>query len=72
MEITRDNTRTRHESYDEYEVSQLIVLLDIGEKLTISVNDVVVKEYTAKYINTHFNLGFQDKGEKINLEQKHP
>lgn len=68
MEIRRDNTKTIHDSYDEYELSQLIVLLDIGEKLTISVNDVIIKEYTAKYVNCHVNLGFQDKGIKIDLE----
>lgn len=69
MEITTNTTKTTHESYDEYDLSQLIVVMDIGEKLTISIDDVVIKEYTAKYINCHFNLGFQDKGEKINLEQ---
>ena len=72
MEITRDNTRTIHDSYDEYELSQLITTLSVGEKLTISVNGVVIKEYTAKYVNCHFNLGFQDKGLKIDLDKLSP
>lgn len=73
MEITRDNIETIHYSYDEYELSQLIALMSIGEKLTISIDDVVIKEYTAKYVNCHFNLGFQDKGLKVQrneIEQK--
>ncbi len=69
METTTDTINTIHDLYDEFELSQLITKLSIGDKLTISVNDVVIKEYTAKYINCHFNLQFQDKGTKIDLEQ---
>ena len=72
MEITTNTINRTHDSYDEYERSQLIVLLNIGEKLTISVDDIVIKEYTAKYVNCHFNLGFQDKGLKIDLDKLSP
>lgn len=69
MEITTDTIETKSEIYDDFELLQLIVLMDIGEKLTISIDDVMVKEYTAKFSNCHFNMQWQDKGEKINLEQ---
>lgn len=69
MEITTDTIKTKDELYNEFDLSQLIILMDIGEKLTISIDDVVVKEYTAKYVNCHFNLVFQDKGIEIDLEQ---
>lgn len=69
METTTDTTKLVDELYNEFELSQLIALMDIGEKLTISIDDMVIKEYTAKYINCHFNLIFQDKGTKIDLKQ---
>lgn len=68
MEITTDTKETINDSYDEFEKTQLVAKLPVGEKLTISIDDIVIKEYTAKYINCHFNLIFQDKGEKIDLE----
>ncbi len=59
-EIDKDN----HPKYDDYELSQFIVELDVGDKLEISVNGTKVKEYTARYVNCHVNAVFQDKGIK--------
>ena len=65
-EIDKDN----HPKYDDYELSQFIVELDIGDKLEILVNGKIEKEFIAKYINCHMNAVFQDKGIKKKNSEK--
>lgn len=65
MEITKDKIiKQAHDSYAEYELSQFIVKLDVGQTLKVSVNDTPIKEYTARYIKCHIDMTIQDKGIK--------
>lgn len=65
MEITKDEIVTSiHDSYSEFELCQFIVKLAVGDTLEISVNGQSIKTFIAKYINCHFNMDIQDKGEK--------
>ena len=50
--------------YDEYQQRQLVVDLDVGETVTVLVNGVEIKSYTALFSNCHFNMVIQDKGEQ--------
>ncbi len=53
-----------HTGYDEFNLQQFIVELDVGDKIEILVNGTKEREYIAKYINCHMNAVFQDKGVK--------
>lgn len=73
MEIKNEElvNGSEHQYYTEFEGKQYIVELDIGETLFVGVKDVQgniiplsLREWTAKYINSHFNLQWQDKGIK--------
>ena len=77
MEIKTDEmiSTATHFQYDEYERKQLIIELAKGETLTIIVKDIKgeiipesIKEYTAKFINCHFNMQWQDKGIKKEIK----
>ncbi len=71
-EIDRSNELNKipHIAYDEFELSQFIVELDVGDKIEILVNGKKEKEFTAKYINCHMNARFQDKGIKNKVVKK--
>ena len=65
MEIKTDKIiKSNHEDYIEFEQSQFIVGLIVGEKLEIFIDGIKIKEYIAKYIDCHFNMTIQDKGVK--------
>ncbi len=65
MEIKKDQIdKTEHEKYNEFELSQFIVELAVNDKLEILINGTKIKEYIAKYVDCHFNMVIQDKGEQ--------
>lgn len=73
MDIKKDEIvpDSRNEKYTEFERKQYIVELNVGETFFCGVKDAQGKifplserEFVAKYINCHFNLQWQDKGEK--------
>ena len=65
MEITKNEAvLNKHMGYDEFDLQQFIVTLDVGEKIEIFVNGKKEREYIAKYVNCHMNAVFQDKGVK--------
>lgn len=64
---------SEHSKYTEFEQKQLICTLEKGETLILKImskEGTEIEEskqlpaYTAKFINCHFNLVFQDKGKK--------
>lgn len=71
MEIKKEEIVEVSDSvlYTDYDRQQFIVDLDVDEQLIIQVKDKtgeVIKEkiFTAKYVNCHFNLQWQDRSEK--------
>ena len=59
----------KHDSYDDFLLTQYIINLDIGDKVKIQTfdkNDKLLdeKEFIAKQINCHINCQWQDKGIK--------
>ena len=65
MEITKNEAVLQtHTGFDEFDLQQFIVKLDVGDKIEIFVNGNKEREYVAKYINCHMNAVFQDKGMK--------
>ena len=65
MNITKNEAvLNTHNGYDEFDLQQFIVKLDVGDKIEILVNGKKEREYIAKYINCHMNVVFQDKGVK--------
>ena len=65
MKITKNEiVEITNTKYDEFDLQQFIVELDVGEKIEIFVNGKKEREYIAKYINCHMNAVFQDKGIK--------
>lgn len=72
MKIAKDNlvNDSRHQNYSEFDRQQLIVdEIQPTEKIKIvgvdtTGKETVLKVFTAKYINCHFNGQWQDKGTK--------
>ena len=56
-----------HDSYTEFEKSQVTIELAQNDIVEIVVNGTVLKKYTAKYINCMIDMIIQDKGEKVIL-----
>ena len=59
----------KHDLYDEFELQQIILNLEAGERVVVQGfdkdnNKVFKKEFKPKFINTHLNILFQDKGAK--------
>ena len=76
MEIVKDENLEYEKWMDYYEQAerkQYIGNLDVDESVTIITKDkdgkiVNTKTFTAKFINCHFNLQWQDKGGKATEE----
>lgn len=69
MELLREQHVTEKENFTEFDLTQVIGKLDIGESVTLTyIDSEDVKQertFTAKYIDCHFNFAFQDKGLRI-------
>lgn len=75
MEIKTEQEVEEYENnfYIDFENAQISVKLNKDEVLKIQVLDkdtnvLLTRTYTAKYINTHFDLRWQDKGVKSEEE----
>lgn len=71
MEISKDTVSepVLQDWYVDFEQSQLIVKINTDEKIKVQVldkDDQVLHEriYVKKFLSTHVNLVFQDKGVK--------
>ena len=66
MEILREQHITEKENFTEFDLTQVIGKLDIGESVTLTyIDSEGVKQertFTAKYIDCHFNFSIQDMG----------
>jgi aspartyl aminopeptidase len=65
MEIIKQDKITKfHPNYDEYVQSNMVIQLEQGETITLSVNGVELKTFTAKNINCSVGITLLDKGVK--------
>ena len=65
MEITRNQILNNDsEIYDDFELHQLTVSLDVGDTVDIVINSEVVASFVGKYIKSHIDLKYQAKSEK--------
>lgn len=60
----KDEELNSHIHYDEFTQTVYRQLLDIGDAVEIRINGSPIKAFTVKYVNAHFHITFQDKGEK--------
>jgi len=75
LKILTDKTidSSEIEKYSEFLSNQLIIQLEKNETAEVKIFSAEGKElfatkYLAEYINTHINIAFQTKGEKIETE----
>lgn len=70
MEINEKKIVNKHTNYEEFELQQFILNCeDKTERIIIQAFDkdntkVFDKEFQPKFINSHLNIQWQDKGEK--------
>lgn len=60
-----------HDSYDDFNLKNLVIILAQGEKIVITTHDkegIEIPEYTREFVaiheNSHANIIFQTKGVK--------
>ncbi len=70
MSELKTNETTIHNKYKEFYLIQKIIGLNIGEKITILLNDVPYYEYTALFNNCHVDMTVQDKGIEMTETEK--